>query len=155
MPFLAFALKASVRVDANRVLVASRESLRAFVDIDAADSGAAHVSAWARTDISPVFVSTLCPRRARRRRASIWRVAADAVFDEIGGTGAIVAAGEIDADCVLAAGMCSSFALVNVGAREAVAGEAGRTGALVIADSVGALGSSVATVAAIFAFVDV
>lgn len=155
LPFLAFALKASVRVDANRVLVASRESLRALVDVDAADAGATDESAWARADVSSVLVSAFCPRRARTWRAAVWRVAADAVLDEIGGTGAVVAAAEVDADSVRAAGVRARRALVDVGAREAVAGEAGRTGALVIADCIGAFGSGVAAVASVFAFVDV
>ena len=155
MPFLAFALEASVRVDANRVLVASREILRALVDVDAADAGAADEPARARAHVRPVLVSALCPGRARRRRTTIWRVAADAVLDEVGGTGAVVAAVEVDADGVLAAGVLAGSALVDVGAGEAVAGEAGRTGALVVADRVAALGRGGAAVAPVFALVDV
>ena len=155
MPFLAFALEASVRVDANRVLVASREILRALVDVDAADAGAADEPARARAHVRAVLVSALCPGRARRRRTTIWRVAADAVLDEVGGTGAVVAAVEVDADGVLAAGVLAGSALVDVGAGEAVAGEAGRTGALVVADRVAALGRGGAAVAPVFALVDV
>ena len=135
--------------------MASREILRALVDVDAADAGAADVAAWARTHVRAVLVSALGPGRARRRRTPIWRVAADAVFDEIGGTGAVVAALEVDADGVLAAGVLAGSALVDVGAGEAVAGEASRTGALVVADRVGALGRGRAAVAPVFAFVDV